>query len=486
MILALVTSIAIARVYGVEVLGAYALALAPAGLLNQVASMREQTALMRDLATLEPREPRVTGLSVAVFAFSTALAAAIGLVTAVVTYFILVGPVDQPDLVWPTLALLANHIVLANMGWNLDAVLLGFRAGRQLYRIRLFQSGSYLVIALVAVFVTESVWALVGATIASTWLSLLVRLPSVNAFMRFHVPRAELREGFRALPEMIRYGMKFVPGEIAAGVTNESGTWIIGITSPLAAVGAWSRASMLARRLTEPSIRLAEVLFPTLIERRAKGDAEGFDLAAVDSVRYSAAGMLLMAAAGGGAALGVMNVFGPGFDQAADALALLLLLPFAQCVANAETTLISAVDRPLLAAMLTVGRTVVVLALAIPLGVAFDLTGVAAGYAIGFLLDVALRSVIAARHLHQPLHTLWSRREMATVVAAYALGFVAARLVDDALGGHLGTLVALTAGVLAFAAAFVVAGGVNHRDRARLQELLARRRARARGRALAG
>jgi O-antigen/teichoic acid export membrane protein len=136
--------------------------------------------------------------------------------------------------------------------------------------------------------------------------------------------------------------------------------------------------------------------------------------------------------------------------------------------------------------MLTVGRTVLVLALAIPLGLAFDLTGVAAGYAIGFLADVALRSVIAARYLHQPLHALWSRREMAAVVAAYALGFLAARLVDDALGGHLGTLVALTAGSLAFAAAFVVGGGINRRDRNRLQEMLARRRAREPDPALAG
>lgn len=480
MVLALATSIAIARLYGVEVVGAYALALAPTGVLTGIASLREQNALVRELATLEPRAPRVTGLAVAVFSFSMALTVVVGALTAVVVTLVMSGPVGRPELVAPSLALLAGYIGLTNVTLNVEAVMLSFRSGRQLYAVRQLQAISYLALAAAAAFVADSVWGLVAATLLANLIGVIARLRHLHPLMRVRVPRNEIREGFRALPGMIRYGVRLAPGSMADAVSHETGTFILGVTSPLAVVGAWSRAWMLSRRLSEPTYRVAEVLFPTLIERRAKGDVAGFDLATVDSARYASVGLLLLASAGGGAAYGVMDVFGPGFSRAADALALLLLIPAAFCLTVVQSTLLAAIDRPLIASLLSVGRMIVIIAIAIPLGVAFDATGVAAAFVISYGIDLAARSALTVRHLGTPLRTLWPLREIAALGLGYGLGFAAARVVDGAVGGLFGTLLALTVGVLVFAAVFVIGGGLNQRDRERVGRLLERRRSPAR------
>lgn len=475
MVLALATSIVIARLYGIEIVGAYALVLAPTGLLAGFASLREQVALTRDVATLEPREPRVTALTVAVLSFSTVLTVVVSAILATVTAVVMSGPVGRPDLIAPALALIVNYVVLVNLSFNSEAVLIGFRAGRQLYSVRQLQAVSYLVFAIAAAFVSESVWSLVVATIVSSLVGLLGRLRFLRPFVSIRVTRHELRDGFRALPGLVRYGARTAPGGTADAINHEVGTIILGITSPVAVTGAWSRAWMLSRRLAEPTYRVSEMLFPTLVERRANRDAAGFDDAAVDSARYGSIGMLLLASAGGGAAYGVMDLFGPGFSRAADALALLLLVPFLFYLTVVLAAVLAAVERPLLASILSVGRVGVIVAIAIPLGVAFGVTGVAAAYVIGYGIDVCVRSIVTARHLTTRLRRLWPLREMAAMVAAYVLAFAASRLVDDAVGTLFGTLLALATGVLVFLAVFLVLGGINDRDRKLLTRLLKRR-----------
>src|SRR4051794_31086421 len=59
--LALVTTITTARLYGAEVVGEFALVSAPFLALVLLSSLREQAALVRKLASLPPRDPRVSG-----------------------------------------------------------------------------------------------------------------------------------------------------------------------------------------------------------------------------------------------------------------------------------------------------------------------------------------------------------------------------------------------------------------------------------------
>ena len=85
-VLSLVTAVVTARIYGIQVMGEFALAFAPTGIVWVLSSVREQPALVRALAPLAPRDPRATGLFAAVFGFSfvlTLTALAAGLVAQV-------------------------------------------------------------------------------------------------------------------------------------------------------------------------------------------------------------------------------------------------------------------------------------------------------------------------------------------------------------------------------------------------------------------
>ena len=107
--LGLVSSVAIARVYGVEQIGRYALALAPSLALAYLSSAQEQAALVRALSVLEPLDPRATGLFAAVLAFSTALTLVVAAATIGVTVLVFEGPLGHPGLVGPAAALIASQ-----------------------------------------------------------------------------------------------------------------------------------------------------------------------------------------------------------------------------------------------------------------------------------------------------------------------------------------------------------------------------------------
>ncbi len=125
------------------------------------------------------------------------------------------------------------------------------------------------------------------------------------------MPRAELRAGLQTLPDILRFGIRVMPGSLADGASAEAGTWILGLFSTVAAVGAWNVAWTMGKRTLDLNIRLAEMLFPTLVQRWADDDRHGFQRALTDSTRYVVTVMLLPAAVAGGAADGVMQVFRP-------------------------------------------------------------------------------------------------------------------------------------------------------------------------------
>lgn len=475
-VLGIGSGIAIARAYGIDVVGAYALAYAPVALCGTFSTVQEQAALMRELAVLPARAPRITALLAVVVAFSTALTTLVAVVAGVVAALLLTGPVGQPDLVWPALVLLAEYALLGNLGWNVDVVFAAFRAGRQLFWIRLLTAVGFLVVAVALSFPYGTVWALVVAHVASTVAALALRAVLLPRFMRWRVPWGEVRDGARLLPEMLRFGVKVMPAHIADGASNEAGTWIVGVTSPVATVGGWTRAWQLSQRLLEPTYRVAEMLFPTLVERRKGGDTDGFARALLGSSRLVGTGLLLVAACAGGASDAVMSVYGPGFGVAADALTLTLLVPVFYCTATLLGQAMLALDRPLLWTGTTVARTVAVFALGVPLAAAWGITGMAAATALAYASGLLLIGALTRRHVPGAHRLVWPARSIAAALGGYAAGFACARALDVAVDGLLALVVALPAGACAFALVFVALGGLTTDDRRHLRALHARAR----------
>jgi O-antigen/teichoic acid export membrane protein len=476
--LGLFTSVAIARVYGVEVIGQYALSFAPVAALGMLSTTQEQPALMRKLAVLDARAPRTTGLVCAVFAFSLSLTVAVALPVLGVTYVVFEGPIGQPALFLPAMAQVIGYAVFTNSCWNLDTVFSSFRAGRQLFWIRLHQAVTFFAVAMVAGAVRATVWGLVIATIASWATALVHRVWAVRVFLVFRVPRKEVAAGFRDVPEIVRFGAKLVPGSLLTGVGNQAGTWILGIVSTVSAVGAWNRAETLGIRLQDATVKTAEMLIPTLVERREAGDHEGHDRALMVSVRYAATGMLLIAAVGGGASVGVMNVFGPGFSSAATALALLLVAESMFIVTTLLGVSIMAAGDPWRVSIVSSVRSVTIVASSIFLSLSFGVTGAALAMCIGTGIALALFLVLAQRVLSGSIRRFVSTRWLIASAIAYSCGFLAARLLDNTLDGHSGTVVALAAGCVVYVSAFVGLGGIDETDRERLRMVTGRLRRR--------
>jgi O-antigen/teichoic acid export membrane protein len=471
-VITLFTSILSARLYGITIIGQSALALAPIAIVTLLSTVREQPAMVRELAKLEPRHPRTTGVFLAVFAFSFALTAVITALGVVACYFVFTGPLHNPKLLAPAAVGLCGYLLVINSCWNIDGVFGAFRAGRELFVVRLHQALAYGVLLIVGVLATRSVWGLVLAFLGSWLTALLHRLLLLRRVIRLPVPIAELRAGFSTLREIVTFGLKLTPGSLAVGFSEASGTWILGATSSVALVGAYSRAWNLASRLIELNWRITEMLLPTLVRHRHAGDAEGFDRVLTDSLRYAAFGMLLPAAVGGGAADAVMHIFGAGFSTAATALRLLLFVPLLQTLTAIQGTALMAHNRPLLTAFAQLVRLTVTVGSGIALTLAFGMTGMAIAMTAGCLVSFGAYLAILHNRLGLSMPTLLGYRPILGLGAAYCSGFAISSLLEHEIHGAPGLLVAVVVGSVGYVGCGIGVGGTTHQDRARLKNAI--------------
>jgi O-antigen/teichoic acid export membrane protein len=473
-----VSTIVTARVYGVRIIGEFALVSVPVAVLWVLSSVKEQQALIREIAELPMRHPRVTQLFAVVFTFSIALTVSVSAIAAVVCVPVFRGPLHAPELVQPALVSIAGYALVTNTGWNVDSILSAFVAGREIFWVRLHEVISFLVIALAIGSIWHSIWGLVIATVGASLTSLVHRLIVAHRFVHARLTRQDYRAGFAVLPELLRFGIRAVPGQIAQGISQQGGIWALGMVAPIGVVGAFSRAQTIPQRLQQASMRVSEVLYPTLVGRRAKGDGHGFDRALIDSIRYEGAGMLLIAASIGGTAHLVLQLFGPGFERAAPALAILMVYPALASVTVTQTQALWAVNRPGWTSVIAAARLVVTIALLVILTPSVGIVGPAIALVAGYGAVVALNGALLKPALTRPLRATWPLRERFALLLAYAAGFAVAHAGEQVFTRVIGLPICLAAGALTFLIVLGVCGGVNARDRQRLSELLARARRR--------
>ncbi|HEY2537788.1 MAG TPA: polysaccharide biosynthesis C-terminal domain-containing protein [Solirubrobacteraceae bacterium] len=469
----LISTVLTARLYGVRIIGMFALITVPVAALWALSSVKEQQALIREITRLPPRHPRVTQLFAAVFTFSSTLTLAVAVLDMVVCWFVFRGPLQAPELIAPTFVSIAGRATVTNTGWNIDSILSAFVAGRQIFWVRLHEALSFIVIAMALGFVWRSVWGLVIATIGASFTALIHRMIVVRPFVKARLSWEEYRIGMRVLPELLRFGLKATPGQIAQGFSQQAGIWALGIVAPVTLVGAYSRAQNVPQRLQQATNRITEVLYPTLVGRHTAGDGDGFDRALIDSIRYEMVGMLLIAAVIGGAANSVLEIFGPGFSRAAPALALLMLFPALASVTATQTQALWATNQPGRTSVIAIIRLTVTIALLVVLTPKIDIIGPAIALLAGYLLVIALSGLALRVFMARPLRATWPLRERFALVAAYVAGFAAAHGVEQMVSSAvIGLLPCLFAGTLAYVAVLVACGGVNSRDRHRLTQAL--------------
>lgn len=478
--LGVISTILTARLYGVRIIGQFALVWAPVAALWILSTIKEQAALIREIAGLPPRHPRVTQLFAVVFAFSSVLTAVVATLDAIVCWFVFRGSLQEPGLFVPALVNIAGYALVTNTGWNIDAVFSAFVAGRELFWVRLHEVASFIVIAMAIGAFWHSVWGMVIGTIGGSATSLVHRTIAARRYVRPRLSGAEFRAGLTVLPELLRFGLKATPGTIAQGVSQQAGIWALGTVAPVVVVGAYSRALTIPQRLQQASMRITAVLYPTLVGRHTRGDGEGFDRALVDSIRYEMIGMLMIAAAIGGAAHSVLEVFGPGFGRATTALALLVIYPALAAVTVTQTQALWATNRPGLTSVIALARLAATLILLVLLTPMIGMTGPAIALLTGYLAVILLYGIALRPSMSRPLRATWPLHERFALLVAYAAGFAAAHAVEFAIPSLPGMPLCLAAGAVGYAAAFVLCGGINARDRSRLTDAVGWARSRRR------
>jgi O-antigen/teichoic acid export membrane protein len=480
-VLGLVSTIVTSRIFGVHIIGEYALVFAPVAALNLLSSVKEQKALIREITGLPRLHPRVTQLFAVVFAFSWALTGVVALLDVVACWLLFHGPLDRPELLAPTYAGIAGYVVFSNTNWNLDAIFSAFVAGRELFWVRLHEVIAIIVIATGVGLAWKSVWGLVIATVGAAITSMVHRAILARRYVVPRLSRDEFGAGLDVLPELLRFGIRATPGQIAQGASQQAGIWALGIVAGNGVVGAYSRAMSLPQRLQQASLRVTEVLYPTLVGRHSEGDFHGFDRALIDSIRYEVVGMLLIAATLGGAAHSVLAIFGPGFSRAAPALALLAIFPALASVTVAQTQALWAVNRPGATSVIAIARLVVTIALLVVLTPNAEIVGPALALLAGYVLVIVLSGIALRPSLARPLRATWPIRERLSLLLAYAAGFGAAHTCEEAFATPIvAVTLGVLAGSLAYVAVFLLTGGANRRDRERASHVLAVLRSRYR------
>jgi O-antigen/teichoic acid export membrane protein len=462
----------------VQIIGEFALVTAPVGILWIVSTAKEQPALIKEIVGLPPRHPRITKLFAAVFTFSSGLTVIMSVVVAVVSILIFRGPLHRPELIPPMLVSLAGYAIVTNTAWNVDSIFSAFVAGRRLFWVRLHETLSFLTIAVALGLAWRSVWGLVIATIGASLTALVHRTVAVRPLVSLRLNLAGYREGLQSLPSLLRFGLKITPGGIAQGISQQAGIWAIASVAPLALVGAYSRAQTIPDRLQQVNFRIVEVLYPTLVGRRSSGDGLGFDRALLDTTRYALIGMLLIASVCGGAAHAVLTLFGPGFSRAAPAFALLIAYPAFVTITAAQTQALWAVERPALTSVTALARLTVTIILTFALTPMVGIVGPAIALLAGLFVNIAWNSVALLPFLSRALRVTWPLRQRFALVAAYVVGFAAARAIERSDPSFGGLLLSLLLGSVAYLAAFLASGGLNQRDRDRLTETIGRARSR--------
>jgi O-antigen/teichoic acid export membrane protein len=383
-----------------------------------------------------------------VLGFSVLLTAVVAAAAMVLGRVLLAGPVDRPDLIAPSAVVVLAYATLDNLNWNLDSVLSAFRASGVLFAARAAQVLTFLVVAVALAAVDRTVWGLVWATVASFAVPLAIRVFVIPRYLAWGVGEDDRRAARAELPALLRFGLVLLPSQLAQGLAGQAGTWVVGAVGSVQSTGAYSRALGLSSKLSEAGYRVSEILMPGLVERREQEDDRAAAALLERSLRITALPLLVATAAAGGAAKGVLSVYGEGFDRASAVLAMLFagyalsVLGTVQCLGHL------AAGMPRVVGKVGLLRAGVILVLLWPLGALHGAGGVAAAFLIGQVVAFLVLDRYLARDLLGGGRSLMGARSLAAMITIFGVVYGVSWAVMRPSSSLLQTAASLAAGCL--------------------------------------
>ena len=454
-VLGLASAIVTARVFGVEVIGAFALAAMLTGALHLVSNVREQGGLVRELTRYAPRAPEARALLWLVLGCSAVITVLVLLPFGALAVFLLSDVFDRPELVAPFAVLTAAYVLLDNTSFNLDAPLVAYRDAQAIWFARAAITVTMIAGALACAIADErSLWALVAVTVAASVVGVTIRLVAVHRLTGLRTDRGQLAAVRERLRPIIWFGVRQTPLNYTEAAIEYTDTAILGATVPLTQIGAYNRAYTLYRRAGQIPVTLSRLYFPTLSALFHRGERDAMVRVYRLSTRYMTLLLLPVATWVAASAPAVLAVFGPGFDEGATALSILIFAVVLYGYQKTAGGLLAAADRPGVVSVVSVCTALLNVGLCLVLIPPLGLTGAALANTGGWAFDVALLVAIAAREAQRPTWTMVDPGfvlRLAGACAMLALAAVPLREADAALlWQSLVALPALATGLLLF------------------------------------
>jgi O-antigen/teichoic acid export membrane protein len=447
-IVATASAVVTSRIYGVGVIGEFALVSAPYITVSRLSSTGEQTAMINRLAVLGRRNELGSSIFASVLGFSYLITGAIAGLVTFGSVLLLRGPVEHPELVGPAITMVAVYVAAENLSWNLDATFAALNGAADMFVARAIQLLAFLIGAIALGANDNVVNSLVLAHVISILLAMTWRILRAHRYLSWPT-RTSLPQGFRELPAILRFGLRLIPGALANGFASQAAIWIIGATQSPALVGAYSRASTLSIRLEEAGFRAIEITYPELVRSHDERDGERFNAVLHQALRPMLLGLSLFVAVVAGASHGIMEVFGDGFDEAAPALALLVLAVSLYACAIIVSSMLPAMDRPGLAARITVIRSLTLIGALFPAAAMGGITAAAAVTALwaglGLIAHWMISRRVAATHGYV-IERPWRYRLLLPMAACTAV----ARVIDSSGSGFIRLVFASAAATMVF------------------------------------
>jgi O-antigen/teichoic acid export membrane protein len=454
-VLGLVSAIVTARVFGADVVGALALVTVLTGALHLISNVQELGGLVRELTRYAPGASEPRALMWATLTFSAVLTTAILVPFAALAVWLLHDVFGRPELVAAFAALAAAYVLLDNSSANIEAPLAAYRDGRSIWLAHVAISVTMSLAALAcAAFGLDDLTGLVGCTIAASAVGLAARLRATRRLIGLRTSRHDVERALGRMRSVLSFGIRAAPVNVTEAAISYADTIVLGANVSLGAIGAYSRAYGIYTRLAQIPVSLSRLYFPTMSSLHHRGDVAGMARLHRLATRYLLLALAPIATWLAACAPQVLAVFGPGFEQGATALGVLVFVAVVDCVSRPAGGALWAADRPGVVSIVYGVVAAVNVVLCLLLVPDHGLTGAAVANLAGWLIAAIALPLLAAREVARPRVAMFDLGYLARLAAA--CGVVAAvavplRSLDGALVWQaLAAGPALLAGLIIF------------------------------------
>lgn len=418
-LLGLANAILMARILGATILGQLAIAIILLQGFNLLSNAGEQSGLYFEVARRERTAREIAAVLWATSIFSEVITLALCVPFMVIAHFILVNIYHQPNIFGPLLASLIIYLIFTNISSLLDLTLQGLMAQTQRMHIAT-SAGVISILATITIpfLFGHTLYVAIALVSVTSIITAMLQLLFLQRLISLRVSVLDIVRGFRHIPSILSYGLRWAPNNLSSVILNYADTAILAALVSPALVGAYGRAYTIFDRMTGVSLAVRGTLFPAVAKLYAAGDLTGIARLVRRTFRTLTA--FAFPATCGIAALSpsIMALFGPDFIVASAALAWLSLGIACNVLSMLNSAVTGGSGAPGRVSLCIAAGAIVNLLGNLRLDPHFGIAGAALANSTGMAVMAGTGIVVVARRMQTPVSALLDFPFLAKVVIA--------------------------------------------------------------------